>query len=152
MVFLLKASPKSRLRASSLIVLLSALTTIVAAASPAADASSAKPVLAQFRGCESAGWCRFHVESMDAPTRSLYLVYPDGVVRAPDDAIISTAVRDRLNALLAGMIHQHKRIVLHNLREVGDGMFAAKVTVNGLSLESDTTLLELQSEFTATPR
>jgi hypothetical protein len=37
---------------------------------------------AQFRGCESAGWCKFWIESLDPMARSLYRVYPDGV-RAP---------------------------------------------------------------------
>ncbi len=59
---------------------------------------------------------------------------------------ISIAMRDRLNALLASMIHQNKRIVLHDLRELDDGTFAATVTVNGANLASDPVVLELQAK------
>ena len=61
-------------------------------------------------------------------------------------------MRDRLNALLASMVHQHKRIVLHDLREDGDGMFAATVTVNEADLASDLIVLELERKFTGTTR
>ncbi len=70
--------------------------------------------------------------------------------RMPDDAAISIAVRDRLNALLANMIHQSKRIVLHDLRELDDGTFAATVTVNGVNVESDPILLELREKRSST--
>ncbi len=66
------------------------------------------------------------------------------------DKAISVAVRDRLNALLASMVHQHKRIVLHDLREVEDGAFAATVTVNEVNLASDPILLELLGKFMGT--
>ncbi len=69
---------------------------------------------------------------------------PDGVARMPCDEATRIAVRDRLNALLANMIHQAKRIVLHDLRELDDGTFAATVTVNGQSLASDPILVELR--------
>ena len=59
-----------------------------------------------------------------------------------DDAI-SIAVRDRLNAMLSSFVHQHKRIVLYDLRELGDGTFAATVTVNESELASDPVLQEL---------
>jgi len=62
----------------------------------------------------------------------------------PGDDIVSIAVRDRLNALLASMIHQNKRIVLHDLRELDDKTFAATVTVNGADVAADPMLLELQ--------
>jgi len=68
-----------------------------------------------------------------------------------DDAI-SIAVRDRLNALLANMIHQSKHIVLHDVRELDDGTFAATVTVNGANLASDPILLELQEKVSPTIR
>jgi len=100
--------------------------------------------MAEFRGCESAGWCRFWIESLDPLATSLHRVYPDGVARAPGDNTVSIEIRDRLNALLADMVHQHKRIVLHDLRESGNGMFAAKVTVNGSNLALDPVLLELR--------
>ncbi len=77
---------------------------------------------------------------------------PDGVARMPGDDGISIAVRDRLNALLASMIHQSKRIVLHDLRELDDGTFAATVTVNGANLASDPILLELHQKLTRTLR
>jgi hypothetical protein len=65
------------------------------------------------------------------------------VVRAEGDAALAIAIRDRLNALLASMIHQHKQIELHRLRELGDATFAATVTVNGLNVASDPMLREL---------
>lgn len=66
--------------------------------------------------------------------------------------VASVAVRDRLNALLASMIHQHKQIILHNLRELDDGTFAAAVTVNGANLASDPILVELRANVTGMPR
>jgi hypothetical protein len=73
-------------------------------------------------------------------------VRPDGVVQVLDGDALSIAVRDRLNALLANMIHQAKHIVLHDLRALDDGTFAAKVTVNGVDVASDPTLLELREK------
>jgi hypothetical protein len=70
-------------------------------------------------------------------------VYPDGVPRTFSDEVAATAVRDRMNALLADMIHQHKRIVLHDLREAGAGAYAARVTVNDADLALDPVLLEM---------
>ena len=70
----------------------------------------------------------------------------------PGDDAISVAVRDRLNALLASMIHQAKRIVLHDLRELDDGTFAATVTVNGANVASDPILVELREKRTGTTR
>jgi len=70
----------------------------------------------------------------------------------PGDDAGSIAMRDRLNALLASMIHQHRRIVLHDLRELDDGTFAATVTVNGLNLASDPTLLDLREKLSGTTR
>ena len=70
-------------------------------------------------------------------------MYPDGVPRTFSDEVAATAVRDRMNALLASMIHQHKRIVLHGLREAGAGAYAARVTVNDADLASDPVLLEM---------
>ena len=102
---------------------------------------------AEFRGCESAGWCRFWIESLDPLALSLYRVRPDGVSRTPGDHAIRIAVRNRLNALLANMIHQSKHIVLHDLRELDDGTFAAAVTVNGADVASDPILLELQKKL-----
>ena len=110
------------------------------------SAPYAEVVEAQFRGCESAGWCRFWIESLHPSQESLHRVRPDGVPRMPGDDAISIAVRDRLNALLANMIHQHKRIVLHDLRKLDDGTFAATVTVNGVNLASDPILMELHDK------
>jgi hypothetical protein len=78
-------------------------------------------------------------------------VRPDGVARMLGGAS-SIAMRDRLNALLANMIHQHKRIVLHGLRELDDGTFAATVTVNGANLAADPILLELHKMLPSTVR
>lgn len=110
-----------------------------------ADAPLPDPeVDAQFHGCESAGWCRFAIEALD-PSQAPYRVRPDGVPRTPVNDVAATAVRNRLNALLASMIHQHKRIVLRDLRELDDGTFAAAVTVNGANLASDPILVELRA-------
>jgi hypothetical protein len=79
-------------------------------------------------------------------------VRPDGVVRTHGDDALAIAVRDRLNVLLASMIHQHKRIRLHDMRELDDGTFAAAVTVNGADVASDPTLLELRATATGTMR
>jgi hypothetical protein len=84
--------------------------------------------------------------------QSLHRVRPDGVSRTPANDAISVAVRDRLNALLASMIHQHKQIILHDLRELDDGTFAAAVTVNGANLASDPILVELRANVTGMPR
>ena len=73
-------------------------------------------------------------------------MYPDGVPRTFSHEVAATAVRDRMNALLASMIHQHKRIVLHGLREAGAGAYAARVTVNDADLASDPVLLELHGQ------
>lgn len=77
----------------------------------------------------------------------MHRVRPDGVSRMPGDDAVSIAVRDRLNALLASMIHQHKRILLHELRALDDGTFAATVTVNGENLATDPLLQELQQRI-----
>ena len=77
----------------------------------------------------------------------MYRVRPDGVVQVPGDDAVSIAVRDRLNALLANMIHQAKHIVLHDLRALDDGTFAAAVTVNGEDVASDPILLELRKQL-----
>lgn len=96
---------------------------------------------ARFGGCDATGWCRFWFERPGDAGAALYRVLPDGVTpRARDDAL-----RDRLNALLADMIHQHKRIQLHRLRARQDGSLAATVTVTGIPLTEDEMLRRLQS-------
>ncbi len=70
-------------------------------------------------------------------------VRPEGVPQISGDEDIALALRDRLNALLASMIHQHKRIELHDLRELDDGTFAATITVNGAELAADPVLEKL---------
>lgn len=151
MLFALKAARNSLAGAAVLFGLLSVPVTI-RAAPPAPHPGHAAPVEAQFRGCESAGWCRFWIERLDPSAESLLRVRPDGVSSKPGDNAVSIAVRDRLNALLASMIHQSKHIVLHNLRELDDGTFAATVTVNGVTLASDPILLELHETPTSTIR
>jgi hypothetical protein len=99
---------------------------------------------AQFRGCDLAGWCIFGVEPSPAAMDPMLRVRPDGVVKAAGNDAMASAVRDRLNALLASMIHQHKRIVLHDLRALGDGTYAAAVTVNGMNVDADPILLQIR--------
>jgi len=114
--------------------------------------ASAEPVEAQFRGCDSAGWCRFWIESADPLVLSLYRVRPDGISRTLGDDATRIAVRNRLNALLASMIHQFKRIVLCDLRQLDDGTFTAAVMVNGADVALDPILLELQKKPSKTSR
>ncbi len=82
----------------------------------------------------------------------LLRVRPAGVPLISDDEDIAIALRDRLNALLASMIHQHKRIELHDLRELEDGTFAATVTVNGEDLATDPILAQLGAKKIRRPR
>jgi hypothetical protein len=149
MFFVPKALPKLLFVAGVLSALICAPTTL-SAASPESLPKYPDAVKAEFRGCESAGWCRFWIELLDPLAKSPYRVYPDGVARSPDDNAVSIAIRDRMNALLANMIHQYKRIVLHDLREVGDGTFEATVTISGSNLALDPMLLELQGTLMGT--
>lgn len=96
---------------------------------------ASESVEAQFRGCHSAGWCRFKVEPSPPGEESLIRVRPDGVTGFEGTA--AATKRDRLNALLASMIHQHKQIRLESLRTLGDGTFAATVVVNGADVAAD---------------
>ena len=114
----------------SLICLTSLSVTTLRAAAPDGEQVHTGPVEAQFRGCQSAGWCHFWIDSLSGTPPSLYRVYPDGIPRRSDEAY-STAVRDRMNALLVNMIHQYKHIELRDLRSVGDGLFAAIIIVDG---------------------
>jgi hypothetical protein len=100
------------------------------------------PAEAQYRGCDAAGWCLFQVESRHPLAESLVRVRPVGVAQATPGAPIALELRDRLNALLASMIHQSKRIVLRDLRPLDDGTFAAAVTVDGVELAEDPFLVE----------
>ena len=121
-------------------------------ADPATAKKNAARVEAEFRGCESAGWCRFRINSPDSSMETTVRVRPDGVLRTSGEGAISIAVRNRLNALLSNMIHQAKHIVLHDLRELDDGTFAAAVTVTGLNLASDPILRELREKAAGTKR
>lgn len=111
---------------------------VCASAAVHADADAQE---ARFRGCESAGWCRFVIGDVAAST--VLRVRPEGVAHAPHDDSTGPAVRNRLNELLSSMIHQNKHIVLKDLRELDDGTYAAVVTVNGIDLAADARLVEL---------
>lgn len=126
--------------------LLSSLCIALAAHadSPAPDATRSVPVTAQFRGCETAGWCRFWVESLDPLAQSLHRVYPQGMPETGGNQELAIAVRDRLNALMSSFVHQHKRIVLYGLRERGDGTWTANITVNESALTEDPELQALR--------
>jgi len=149
MLCVLKASPHLLLAGTALLGLIS--TQVISTAGPPAPHPVHPAALeAQYRGCDLAGLCWFWIESPDHLHEPLHRVLPAGVLRIHGDEATAIAVRDRLNALLASMIHQHKLIVLHNLREVEDGIFAATVTANGQALESDPVLLELREALTGT--
>jgi hypothetical protein len=137
---LLKQATSPNLLATGAPSLSLLLTAICAPSILYADPTPAVEV--QFRGCEAAGWCRFSTSAAEPPFR----VQPDGVARAPEGDAVSVAVRDRLNALLASMIHQHKRIVLYDLRELSEGMFAATVIVNDANVAWDPILVELRGK------
>ena len=151
MLFVPKVSPNLLAAGVALLGWLVVPVTIHAEP-PAPHTGLATPVEAQFRGCESAGWCKFWIEPREPLAEPLQRVRPEGVARMSGNDAVSIAVRDRLNVLLASMVHQHKRIVLHDLRELDDGTFAAAVTVNEASLESDPVLLELREKLTGTIR
>lgn len=139
------------LSAAMLICSTSLSMTTLRAAAPDGERAHAGPVEAQFRGCQSAGWCHFWIDSLSGTPPSLYRVYPEGVTRSSDETC-STAVRDRLNALLVNMIHQYKRIELRDLRSVGEGLFSATIIVDGNDVASDPILLELQGKPAGNPR
>ena len=146
------STPKASLSLFPAAALLGSLLVPMTTIHADPSAPYAKVVEAQFRGCDSAGWCRFWIEALDPSQESLHRVRPDGAPRLPAGDAISIAVRDRLNALLANMIHQSKHIVLHDLRTLDDGTFAAIVTVNGVNLASDPILMELHDKVTSTTR
>lgn len=137
MLFVLKAT--SNLLAAALLGLMS-MSVAARAEQPAS------PVEAEFRGCESAGWCRFRIDSADPSAAMLYRVRPDGIARIPVENAMSTAMRNRLNTLLSNMIHQAKHIVLDDLRRLDDGTFAATVTINGANLATDPMVVDLQKQ------
>jgi hypothetical protein len=110
------------------------------------------PVEAQFRGCDAAGSCRFWIAPTDAAENPLHRVRPDGVVRAVEGDAISIAVRNRLNQLLSSMIHQNKHIVLHAVRKLDDGTFAATVIVNDADVAADPILVELRERRASSVR
>jgi len=89
---------------------------------------------------------------MDPLAQSIKLVFPNGIVRPPGDKAVAGAVRYRLNALLANMIHQHQPIVLHSFREIGDGTFTATVRVNEMKVAADPILLRLLGKTADTPQ
>lgn len=117
-----------------------------------APACASASVEAQFRGCEAAGWCRFRVDPSPPGEETLLRVRPDGLPRFTGTDAAAAAMRDRLNALLASMIHQHKQVRLEALRALDDGTFAAGITVNGADVATDPQLLELQAHSEAPNR
>ena len=119
--------------------------TALRAQTPASAQSSAVIQEVEFRGCDTAGWCRFWVDLPDS-TQSMVRVRPNDVLRMSGDDALSTAVRNRLNALLSDMIHQAKHIDLNDLRKLDDGTFTATVTVTGVALASDPVLVELREK------
>jgi hypothetical protein len=135
---------------SNLLAASAAALCLLFAPASQAESSTAKKdatqVEAEFRGCVSAGWCRFRIDSPDGLTESLIRVRPDGVPRSSGGDATSVAVRNRLNALLSNMIHQAKHIVLRDLHELDDGTFAAVVTVSGVDLAADPVLVELREK------
>jgi hypothetical protein len=147
-----KTSLKLLVASAALLGLLFAISTANGAEPPAVDSRNTRPVEAEFRGCDAAGYCRFWVEPIPAAAESLLRVRPDGISRTSGDYGISTAIRDRINALLSNMIHQAKHIVLLDLRKLDDGTFAATIIVNDANLASDPVLQELNEKITSKVR
>lgn len=136
MIPLPHATSKGLAAGAALFALLSAPMT-VRADTATLGAAHAREAEVQFRGCESAGWCRFRVEPSTPGEETLIRVRPEGVTGFGASDAGSAAKRDRLNALLASMIHQHKQIRLESLRTLYDGTFAAVVIVNGADVAAD---------------
>lgn len=109
-------------------------------------------VEAQYAGCEADGWCRFRLELPGPSSQVLYRVRPRGVVDASGGDAFSRGVRDRLNALLASMIHQHKRIELRDLRALDDGTHVATVLVHGADVACDPVLRGMLEGTAGGPR
>ena len=129
-----------------------AASTATSAELPTIDSRNTRPVEAEFRGCDAAGYCRFWVDPSPPSAESLLRVRPEGISRTPRDYGISIAIRDRINALLSNMIHQAKHIVLLDLHKLDDGTFAATVIVNDANLASDPVLVELNEKVTTPAR
>jgi hypothetical protein len=143
----------ARTRCSALAALLGLVFVPVAAGADQAASLPLDRAGVRYGGCESQGWCRFWIEPPHASSQSVYRVRPDGVPYTPGDEVLSRTVRDRLNALLASMIHQHKRIELLDVRALDDGTHAATVIVNGADVSSDPILRELlEKKAAGTPR
>jgi hypothetical protein len=111
-----------------------------------------EPVTAQFRGCDAAGWCRFWIEPRTVHDEPVRRVRPLGIPEMQGTDAVSIAVRDRLNALMSSFVHQHKRVVLYGLRDLGDGTWTANITVNESPLEDDPPLQALAAERSAANR
>jgi hypothetical protein len=114
---------------------------------PAGGQAANRGVPAQFRGCDAVvGWCHFWVEPRETADEPLHRVRPLGIPEMHGNDPISIAVRDRLNALMSSFVHQHKRIVLYDLRRLEDGSFEAEITVNESPLRDDPPLQALAAE------
>ncbi len=105
--------------------------------------NSRDAVVAVFRGCDDTRTCRFAIASGSAVHGELLRIAPDGIRWDEADDATARAVRDRLNALLSSMIHQHKRVELHGLRGAHGNDYAARVTVNGDDVAADEVLQAL---------
>ncbi|UCH49008.1 MAG: hypothetical protein JSU95_04225 [Betaproteobacteria bacterium] len=133
-------------------LMLMALTSAEIGFAAETQAKASESFAVRYRGCQSGGWCRFEIETAASGTQSLYRVYPDGIARDAENQAVAIAIRNRLNALLANMIHQYKHVELRELRSVGEGYFAAIVIVDGNDVASDPILLELQGKPASNPR
>jgi hypothetical protein len=140
-----------RLAAGAALFALAGAPAPACADTAAREPASAAPVEVAFRGCDAAGWCLFSLQASPPSSEALLRVRPAGLCEVKCDDAVSIGRRDRLNALLASMIHQAKRIALYDLHALDDGTFTAAVTVNGLALASDPDLVELCRARTPRP-
>jgi len=127
-----------------------ALATATLDARPLPFASS--PVETQFRGCDDTRTCRFALDPTAPGGGDIQRVIPEGVRWTDVDEATARAVRDRLNALMSSMIHQHKRVELFGLRLREDGAYVARITVNGADVSQDPILAEIGSGRSAIER
>lgn len=134
--------PPHRARQLSALVLLAYAWAIPTSAY--AGSAYEEGLSAQFRGCD-VRVCRFMIAAEDPSRAQRIDVHPRGVVTG-DTPTRALAIRDRLNALLSNMIHQHKRIELFDMNGREDGSFDAMIVVNGENVAHDAILLRMETD------
>ena len=108
---LLMPKASSNLLASSAALLGLLCVPMAVRAEPSAPhPRHAAPVEAQYRGCESTGWCRFWIEPRKPFEESVHRVRPEGLGRLRDDDAVSIAMRDRAARKLCPPAQTHRAL------------------------------------------